>query len=145
MTEEKRGRKSAAELEAVPDVSELPTPPPPPATLDDAGCERWREIVNEHGADRFRKSDLQLLEQLVRCEQSTATMDRNIELHGEIIGDGTRAARPIENPAVKVRDKLLRQTLALQVKLRLCPSTRMRADTAKLARGVKKKERPWAK
>lgn len=142
MTEEKRGRKSKEELKGLPNVSDLPLPMPAPDTLNDAGRERWRQIVNEHGADRFRKSDRVLLEQLIRSEQLAADMEQNIELNGAIIGEG-RNGRPVENPACKILNRTVAQMMSLHVKLKLCPSTRYRADSGSLQHPKKSKKRPW--
>jgi P27 family predicted phage terminase small subunit len=145
--EEKRGRKSAAELEALPAVSELPIPMPPPDTLDAEGRGRWHEIVNEHGVDRFRKSDRTMLEHLIKNEQLAARMDLIIAEHGAVVGSvgASNYGQPMENPAVKVRDKAIAQAMTLQVKLKLCPSTRMRADSGSLNRPAKKTKRPWTR
>lgn len=134
----RRGPKSPAEIMA-PVPTELPQRPAPPDELDDAGRARWRELVNELPVGRFRVSDLRMLADLIRSEQYVAECDENIRINGQVVGPGVTI-----NPAVVLREKHLRIIVALQRALRLCPSMRVRQDSAKLNdTGPKKK--PWEK
>ena len=140
---EQRGRKSAAQLSAVATTTiDLPRAPEPPDGLCSEGAARWRAIVAQYPPDHFQASDLQLLESLIRTELLIAENDRDIARNGQIIGC-PRTGGPIENPAVKQRDRHQKLINSTQVKLRLCPSTRMRAEKAGLR--PKRAKRPWEK
>lgn len=147
MAEEKRGRKSKEDLAGVPDnVVAMPVRMAPPSGLNAEGRLRWQEIVNERAADRWHKSDRNLLEQLIECEQLADRMTEAIKEHGAIIGSGsaTRFGMPMENPACKIRDRTLEKMMGLQTKLRLCPSTRMRAENGANNRPPPQgRSKPW--
>ena len=59
---QKRGRKSAAELEAVPAVIRLGDRPEPPAGLNDRAQDEWRRVVNRMPSDWFTDETLSVLQ-----------------------------------------------------------------------------------
>ena len=133
-----RGPKSKAELAA------LPTPikkrPKPPRRLDRRGRARWREIVGELPAGRFRASDLKMLEDMIVTEKYIAGCDDSIREHGQIIGPGARV-----NPATELRNKHVGVLVKLQRALRLCPSMRMRQEDGKPGKHRPAGKKPWEK
>ena len=135
----KRGPKSRAdrEMAALPTV--LPQRLDPPASMDDEGKARWREIVNELPVSRLRKSDLKILADLIQSEKYVAQCDAIIAEHGQVIGPGAQI-----NPAVTIRDRHVRTAIALQRALRLCPSMRKRQDDADLqVKATSSVKKPW--
>lgn len=59
---QKRGRKSAAELEVIAPVIRLGDRPEPPACLNDRGQDEWRRVVNRMPSDWFTDETLSLLQ-----------------------------------------------------------------------------------
>lgn len=136
-----RGRKSAAELTAMPGgIDGLPQRPEPPITLDERGQKRWREIVNALPADYWRPSDLGLLEELVLQEGFIIECDELIAEHGRLIPGST--GNLVSNPAVAQRNAHLKNIISIQRTLRLPPSTRYDKQSAKLGKSTARK-RPW--
>lgn len=136
----KRGRKSGAELTALPTPPEaLPQRPEPPPGLSEAAAVRWRQIVGALPADYWRPSDLDLLEQLVIEEQYVRDCDALISEHGRLVTGATGAL--VSNPAVVQRRGHMATILAIQRALRLPPSTRYDKKAAKLGQTTGK--RPW--
>lgn len=140
----KRGRKSAAAQTAprsVPDdnVAKLPQRPEAPKSLTKAEAERWREYVAEHAADRFTKSDLRLLHDLVKTETLIEQCDEQIASEGQYLESDRGNWSP--HPAVLLRDRHSKLVVKLQQALRLCPSSRYEAR----AQGAKpqKSRKPW--
>lgn len=126
----RRGPKgtTAAEIEAATEsTAKIVQRADPPSGLNEAGKQRWREILAELPANRFRESDLQMLKAMITAEQYVAECEEKIAEHGLIIGPS-----PKTNPAVRIREYNLRTIVQIQRALRLCPSTRMRQDAAGL-------------
>jgi P27 family predicted phage terminase small subunit len=128
-------KEAQSALEALPTV--LPERRPPPETLNDAGKERWRELVGELPVNRLRVSDFQMLEAMIRAEQYVENCDQNIAKHGLVIGP-----TPKTNPAVRIREYNLRTIVQIQRALRLCPSTRLRQDSPQLP-ATSPASKPW--
>ena len=124
----KRGRKTA--LSVVPDIAPLPQRPAPPAHFKGRLRDLWAEIVDDWPADHWRPSDLKLLEDLVITEQYVIDCDMIIEQLGHVI-DGANG-RVVSNPAVMQRRGHIQTIATIQRALRLCPSTRMRAENSVL-------------
>ena len=129
-----RGKKSSAEkTDAKPlaAVVRLPNlgPPQPPADLKTSDKVRWREVVNAFPADKWNPSDLLLLRDMIICEGYARECEAQIKKDGLLIKN--RFGVLAEHPAAAIRARQMRQILATQRALRLAPSTRTRADSAK--------------
>lgn len=136
----KRGRKSQAELTALPTLPEaLPQRPPPPVYLGEFGQQRWRSIVDALPADYWRPSDLELLEQMIVEEQYVRDCDQLIAEHGRLVMGATGGL--VGNPAVTQRRGHIATILSIQRALRLPPSTRY--DKQKALLGKTTGKRPW--
>lgn len=59
---QKRGRKSAAEIEVVSPVVRLGDRPEPPMSLNDRAVDEWRRVVNRMPSDWFTDETLSLLQ-----------------------------------------------------------------------------------
>jgi len=128
-------KEAEAILASVP--ATIPTRRPPPTTLNEAGQERWRELVGELPVNRLRVSDYKMVEAMIRAEQYVEECDQNISEHGLVIGP-----TPKTNPAVRIREYNLRTIVQLQRALRLCPSMRMRQDSPVLP-ATSPTTKPW--
>ena len=138
----KRGRKPATDLVAMPDVAELPRHPDPPIGLGEAARARWIDIVRDWPIDRWRPSDMKLLEDLVITEGYVSDCDELIARDGATIPGGRGAM--VGHPAVAMRRMHMQTILGIQRALRLCPSTRMLRDKASLnERPGSAGKRPW--
>ena len=138
----KRGRKPATALVAMPEVTELPRHPDPPVGLGDEAKARWIEIVRDWPIDRWRPSDMRLLEDLVITEGYVRDCDEQIARDGSTIFGQRDGLLP--HPAVAIRRTHMQTILSIQRALRLCPSTRMRAEKASLhERPGASGRRPW--
>lgn len=130
-----RGRRSAASQTVAKPVP-IRERPAAPERLPEAARGLWDAIVGELPADHLRASDLPLLESYVRCLANVEECDAFLSAEG-LLCDGKR------HPAVGIRDAELKSARALAEKLRLCPSSRIRADSAGLRRPPSQ-SRPWA-
>lgn len=140
----KRGRKSASELAVVIPIGVLPTRPKPPRRLDKVQRARWAEIVDDWPADHWRPSDLRLIESVILTESYVRDCDAAIKRDGMTMERGTGGT--MTHPAITQRQGHLQALLALQRALRLCPSTRTRAEKASLhERPGAGGKRPWEK
>jgi hypothetical protein len=104
-----RGRKTPTNVTPIDDYR----PPEAPASLDKLEAMFWDEIVAGNSKDHFRDSDMPLLEQYCRVAK-------------------TLIPESLAESDIAGYDKLVRLTMSLATKLRLCPSTRIRAEKAKL-------------
>lgn len=59
---QKRGRRSAAEIEVVSPVIRLGDRPEPPMSLNDRAVDEWRRVVNRMPSDWFTDETLSLLQ-----------------------------------------------------------------------------------
>ena len=121
----KRGRKSADSLQVVSVGSAVR--PEPPCSLTRQEKQLWKKIVASLPADRFQPGDLPLLVNYCR------TAARCDELAG-------RREKSKEAETLFLRSVSILSTLS--TKLRLCPSTRIRAESAQL-RQSQTTPRPW--
>jgi len=115
--------------------------PAPPRGLNAAGKRRWVEIVAAYPGDRWQASDLSLLKDMIVCEQYAADLQKTLKKEGLLVKN--RFGDHVEHPAVAVRDRQLKQVLAIQRALRLSPSTRMRPESAKARPAGGAKKKPW--
>ena len=114
----KRGRQSAAELDSV-RVDGSPDPLQPPDYLGPNDRQRFCEIIAACDTRHFRPSDLPLL---VRYVEAIALGDQAAEqLRLGAVIDG-RAS-----PWITVQEKAVRAMVALSMRLRLSPQSRMDA------------------
>lgn len=132
-----RGRKSAAAL-AVKPVTRAKKHVAPPEGMPEAGASLWRAIVEELPPEHFRFGDLPLLENYVRAVLLADEAQTQIDADGLVVG--TRLG-PKPNPALAIRDQAVKQQAALAAKLRLCVSSRVRAEDASLRK--LDGPRPW--
>ena len=143
-----RGKKSSTEstdrkpMAAVVQLPKQLGPPEPPADLEVSEQIRWREVVNAFPADRWNPSDLLLLRDMIICEGYAKQCEEQIKKDGLLVKN--RYGALAENPAVAVRSRQMKQILTVQRALRLAPSTRTRADSAK-ARPLQAAKKPWDK
>ncbi len=129
-----RGRKSAADravMRLAPAVTPRRAEPPP--DLPTAAAELWRAVVDSLPASHFTPADLPLLEGFCRCAANIQTLDAMLDAEGLVV-DGKR------HPAAGLRDAEAKSMRAFAEKLRLCPSARLRSDSAKLPQPG---ARPW--
>jgi len=96
----------------------------------------WVEICASVAADYFTKGDLPLLHALVLATSQKATCDALVASEGLIQGD-----KP--HPAIKLSIQLSGNMAALSSKLRLCKSSRVRAESADLRKSLNGAPRPW--
>ena len=143
----KSGRKSAAEKAAAATLAEVKTlaeRPPAPDGLSDAESSRWDTILATYDASHWRVTDLSLIETMVRTETYVIDCEDLIRTDGQLTAGYMGAMR--ENPAIAVRDRHLKTIISIQRALRLCPSTRTRADKAgHQSDGKESKAAPWEK
>lgn len=128
-------RKSAAALAVQPGPSNR-NRPPPPADLPTEAAALWVEICGSVAADYFTTGDLLLLHALVLATSQKAACDALVASEG-LIQDG----KP--HPAIKLSIQLASSMAALSSKLRLCKSSRVRAESADLRKSLNGAPRPW--
>lgn len=132
-----RGKKSAAAL-AVKPIARASKHVEPPGDLPEAGAALWRQIVQELPPEHFRFGDLPLLENFCRAVLLADEAQTQIDADGLVVD--TRLG-PKPNPALAIRDQAVKQQAALAAKLRLCVSSRVRAEDASLRK--LDGPRPW--
>lgn len=128
-------RKSAAALSVAPGPS-IHKRPLPPDGMPRAASELWSSICQSVSADYFTTGDLVLLDALVRASAQKADCDALVSAEG-LIQDG----KP--HPAIKLSIQLAGAMAALSSKLRLCKSSRIRAESAGLRKSLNGAPRPW--
>lgn len=131
-----RGRQSASSLTVV-KFAPLRKPPEPPAGLGAAAAELWTSIVRSLPADFFRPADLPLLE--AYC----VAADRKRQIDGHVSRDGL-ILDALPHPGLRMSRDEAGIMATLAVKLRLCPSSRTRPESASL-RETHAGPRPWDK
>ena len=99
--------------------------PAPPDTLTERAASFWRQVVDSLPASYLRPADLPLLgAYCLACDRWLAA-ERLIAEEGLVVGN-----RP--HPALGIADSQAKLMMSLAGKLRLCPSSRIRADSADL-------------
>jgi P27 family predicted phage terminase small subunit len=91
----------------------------PPSTLSDAERKIFVDLVSSVDAKHFNKSDLPLLCRYVEAAALAAQAAAELKKHGAVIGGRV-------NPWVTVQEKSMRTMIALSLRLRLSPQSRMR-------------------
>ena len=115
-----RGRKSAAELATI-GVDGKPPRLLPPASLSEAERNIFIDLVTSCDANHFRPSDLPLL---VRYAEACAVGDQAAhELRRGAVVDG----KP--SPWIVIQEKAVRAMVALSMRLRLSPQSRLDSKT----------------
>lgn len=129
-----RGRKSEAELKVVQVNDADRRDPPPSLTEDEAAI--WKSIMASLPADWFRPSDWPILaaysQTAVQYEKATT------EMADEPLTLKDMNGRVYKHPLLAIQHTAALRLASLAVKLRLCPSSRMRQD----ATGAKGKRQP---
>ena len=127
-------RKSAAALSTVTTLTKKR--PAPPAELPESSAALWTSICNGLPADAFAPGDLPLLSAYCLAAHQKAGADVIAARDGLLIGDKA-------NPAIKLSMQLAGVMAALAGKLRLCPSSRTRPESASLKKSFTGSVRPW--
>lgn len=132
-------RKSVADLSTVAVLSDDRIEPP--LHLSESQRSEWRAIVDSLPADYFRPGDVPLLSAFCVASALHKQAQAHIEEHGMVLENdrGTMTA----NPAASILMTQASSMASLAMKLRLCPSARMRQEKAATA-GVASSKRPWA-
>lgn len=107
----------------------------PPATLDKQERSLWQQITASLPPGHFAPSDVPLLLAYVTAASLKAEADELVRREGMIVGGKA-------HPACKIAKLQAGLLASLAVKLKLCPSTRIRADSAKLRKTFTGR-RPW--
>ena len=113
----------------------------PPKSMTNDGKELWNELVKTIPNDNLCPSDMPILE--VYCETMVTfrRAKQHVEVEGEvIISEST--ANPIMNPWTTVMINASSKITSLSTKLRLSPSSRMKAE---VTHGQKSKSEPTTK
>ena len=132
-----RGRRSEADLAVV--VVDSAERRPPPDTLSQAEAGIWGSIMESLPADWFRPSDWPIL--AAYCQTAVQYEQATTELRGEPLTLTADNGRIYRHPLLAIQHTAALRLAALAVKLRLCPSSRMRQD----ATGAKGKMQPGSK
>jgi phage terminase small subunit len=115
-----RGRKSTADLVSF-HVDGSPSRLNPPASLSEAERSLFTELVAANTPEHFRPSDLPLLarycEATVLAEQAAQELRRGAVVDGKV------------NPWLTVQEKAVRAMVALSMRLRLSPQSRIDPKT----------------
>ena len=115
-----RGRKSAAALSVIP-IDDKPNRLEPPASLSEAERKVFIDIVTACEPQHFRAADLPLL---VRYVEACVLADQAAEeLRLGAVIDG----KP--SPWITVQEKAVRAMVALSMRLRLSPQSRIDPKT----------------
>jgi P27 family predicted phage terminase small subunit len=135
-----RGRASDAELSVVAVDAAQRRPPPETLTEEEAGM--WNSIMASLPADWFRPSDWPIL--AAYCQTAVQYEQATKELRGQALTLEADNGRMYRNPLLAVQHTAALRLAALAVKLRLCPSSRVRQD----ATGARSKQqqpsaKPW--
>ncbi|MGV8892347.1 MAG: hypothetical protein ACOH2K_05295 [Burkholderiaceae bacterium] len=134
MTVTTRGRKSAASLQTIA-LASLRKPPSTPAGISQAAAELWQGITASLPVDFFRPGDLPLLQ--AYC----VAHDRKERIDAAILSDGL-LFDGVPHPGLRISRDEAGLMASLAVKLRLCQSSRTRAESASLKTAHAGK-RPW--
>ena len=134
-----RGKRSGADLSIVPVIPTLREGPPAQLTQDEAVI--WTSIVESLPPDWFRPSDVPLL--AAYCQTAIQCQAAAEELRGSTLTLQTRQGRMYRNPLLDIQDAAARRLATLAGKLRLCPSSRMRAETAATKGRPIPGRKPW--
>lgn len=104
---------------------------PAPSWLEPKAKAVWDAIMKAHSLDFFGPADLPLLAEY--CHTVAVLIPKVNEIVASDFGPATLDAR----------DKLVRQSLSQATRLRLCVSSRKRADTAEMRDSVSWGKPPW--
>ena len=134
MTTTTRGRKSAASLQSVA-LMPLRRPPAAPANLCESAVTLWDGIALSLPYDFFRPADIPLLAAYCTAASRKDWLDKQIEHDGIII-------QGAPHPGLRMSRDEANLMATLAVKLRLCPSSRTRPESASL-KTAHSGTRPW--
>lgn len=129
-----RGRKQIANLSGVV-LPHTRKAPQPPKELTETAAKLWKDIVKSLPVDYFTASDLPLLQSYCTAFDRKNQIDKMVAEHG-VMYDGE------PHPGLKISRDEASLLASSAIKLRLCPSSRTRPDSASLqAQNLGK--RPW--
>lgn len=134
MALQQRGRKSAASL-ATAAITTAMRYPPAPEGLSDAATSLWTSICKSLPCDYFTPGDLPLLEAYVVAHDRKRKIDAQVLKHGLLV-------EGVPHPGLKLGRDEATIMASLAGKLRLCQSSRTRADAATLQR-ANLGPKPW--
>ena len=129
-----RGRKSVASLSIV-GITTVRKAVPAPGELRPSAKKLWDAIINSLAPDFFRPGDLPLLQ--AYC----VAADRKDKIDAHVLADGIIVAGE-PHPGLKLSHAEAGVMATLAGKLRLCPSSRTRPESASL-REPHTSTRPW--
>jgi phage terminase small subunit len=130
----KRGRRSAAEYET-PCIDIRHRRIAPPAHLGDVEAQRFADLVASCDPEHFRETDAPLLARYVEADLLAEQAARELRKDGPVV-DG-RAS-----PWIVVQEKAVRAMVALSMRLRLSPQSRLDPKTASRRQ---QPVQPWVK
>lgn len=108
-------------------VVKLPQRPAVPRDLKGLSAALWTEVVSSLPVEYFRPADLPLLRLYCIAWERWQGAERLLAAEGIVVNN-----RP--HPALMISDAQAKLMMSLAGKLRLCPSSRIRADSADLRR-----------
>lgn len=136
----KRGRKSAADVLTVVQMTGARMPAPPHLTPEQAA--EWRAIVDSLPADYFRPGDAPLLAAYCMAAVFYRRAAADMEQRGMYMADDK--GREFVNPSHQVLTSQASSMAQMAVKLRLCPSARYSEKQASSRAGTASRpSRPW--
>lgn len=134
-----RGKASGAAL-AVVEVDAAQRQPAPD-TLDEAEAGIWSSIMGSLPADWFRPSDWPIL--AAYCQTAVQYEKATTELRGVPLTLTADNGRIYRHPLLAIQHTAALRLAALAVKLRLCPSSRMRQDATGANGKQQPANKPW--
>ena len=137
-----RGRKSAIEKAlSLVDVNPAARPAPP-AGMNAVQSGTWRAIVASLPADWIRPSDVPMLAAYCAASETHGLATTALETAAMVLVADN--GREYANPLIGIQASAANRMSTLAMKLRLCPSTRYRADMASTkAATVGAVAKPW--
>jgi phage terminase small subunit len=131
----KRGRVSAAEYETpLVDVRHRRLEPPP--HLGKVEAQRFADLVASVDAEHFRESDIPLIARYVEADLLAEQAARELRTAGPVLDSGR------VNGWITVQEKAVRAMVALAMRLRLSPQSRITPVTVG-RRNQPLARRPW--
>lgn len=131
-----RGRKSLASIQALPVTNKVQSVLKAPEGLTKPAAELWEGIVRSLPTDYFRPGDQPLLQAYCTAYDRKNQIDALIAQEGILINGESHSALKTSR-----EEATLLATLA--TKLRLCQSSRTRADAAELQKSYPTAKKPW--
>src|SRR5262245_48310031 len=127
-----RGRRSTAELSVLVDVRRARLQPPEHLGPDEQ--RRFIDLVTSCDPSHFRASDLPLLARYCEADVLAERAAHELQTQGAVVN-----GKP--SPWIIVSEKAVRALVALSMRLRLSPQSRL--DSRTIARHRPQGPRPW--